>query len=64
MLKFLFKGAILSALFGALRVIKTTREGPRDWRLILMWVAWAATTAIAVGTVVQEAQESDDQLDY
>ena len=35
------------------------QSGPRDWRLLLTAVAWAATTAIAVGNVVEAANEND-----
>lgn len=56
MRKFLFSSTVISALFGALTVVKSTRQGPRDWRLALMWISWACTMAIAVGTVVKEAK--------
>ncbi|PJJ71283.1 hypothetical protein CLV46_0826 [Diaminobutyricimonas aerilata] len=64
MRKFLFNGAIISAIFGAFTTLQTTRKGPRDWRLLLMWVSWAATTAIAIGTVVKEATDNDRELEY
>lgn len=64
MRKFLFNGAILGAVFHAFSTIQTTRKGPRDWRLVLMWVSWAATTAIAIGTVVKEATDNDRELEY
>jgi hypothetical protein len=57
--KFLFNGAIISSAFSGLSLIKSLAAGPRDWRLLLTAVAWAATTAIAVGNVV-EAAKSDD----
>lgn len=57
MRKFVFNISVLSSLFGAVGLVRTTREGPRDWRLILMWVAWAINVAIAVGTVVEETKE-------
>ncbi|MFC0681346.1 hypothetical protein ACFFGH_26240 [Lysobacter korlensis] len=64
MRKILFNSAIISALIGAFNVIGVTRKGPRDWRLILMWISWAATTAIAVGTIVKQASDKDDQLEF
>ncbi len=64
MRKFLFNGAIISAIFGAVHVLGVTRKGPRDWRLILMWISWAATTAVAVGTIVKEANDDDTQLEF
>lgn len=57
MRKFLFNASVLSALFSAISVVQTTRRGPRDWRLVLMWVSWAASLAIAVGTVVEETKD-------
>ena len=38
-------------------MVQSTRRGPRDWRLILAWISWGLTVAIAVGTVVKESQE-------
>jgi hypothetical protein len=64
MRKIMFNGAIISALIGAFNVIQHTRKGPRDWRLILQWIAWAATTAVAVGTIVKEATDEDDELEF
>ncbi len=63
MRKFLFNGSMISAIFGAWGVIQTTRRGPRDWRLALMWVSWGISVAIAVGTVVQEAELTSAELD-
>jgi hypothetical protein len=64
MRKILFNTAIISALIGAFNVIQITRRGPRDWRLILQWISWAATTAVAVGTIVKQASENDDELEF
>lgn len=58
MRRFIFNTSILSALFGGFGVIKATASGPRDWRLILMWVSWGLAVAIAVGTVIKEADAS------
>lgn len=54
MRKFIFSGTMLSALFGGWSTMQATRRGPHDWRLILMWIAWGLTVAIAVGTVLKE----------
>jgi hypothetical protein len=56
--KFIFNSSIIGAVFGAYSVIQTTRRGPRDWRLILMWLGWGITVALAVGTVVQDDREA------
>jgi hypothetical protein len=52
--KFLFNGSVLSSIISGYSVLQTTRRGPRDWRLALTWVAWLATTIVAVGTVVED----------
>lgn len=60
MRKYILNSSILGALFGGVGVVQATRKGPRDWRLILMWVSWLATVAVAVGTVAEEAKESNE----
>ena len=57
--KFIFSGTMLSALFGGWSTVQATRKGPRDWRLALMWISWALTVAIAVGTVLKD-QDIDE----
>lgn len=57
MRKYILNASILGALFGGVGIVQATRKGPRDWRLILMWVSWLATVAVAVGTVAEEAKE-------
>ncbi|MCU1425595.1 MAG: hypothetical protein JWM51_1886 [Microbacteriaceae bacterium] len=58
MRKFIFNGSIISAIFGGFGTVQATRHGPRDWRLILMWISWGATLAIAIGTVIEQAHDS------
>lgn len=59
MRKFIFSGTVISALFGGISTVQATRNGPRDWRLILMWLSWGATLAIAIGTVVADANTNE-----
>ncbi len=61
--KFLFNTTLLSAIVGGWGTVQATRRGPRDWRLFLMWVSWGATVAIAVGTIVKEAQDGNELED-
>jgi len=61
--KFIFNTSILGALFSGVGVVKATTSGPRDWRLILMWVSWGLAVAIAVGTVIKEADASHELED-
>lgn len=60
MRKFLFNTSVLSALFGAVGAINASRRGPRDWRLILIWIGWASTVAVAVGTAIEDAKNAED----
>lgn len=57
MRKFIFSSSVISALFSGWSTLQMTRQGPRDWRLALMWVSWALSLAIAIGTVLDEANE-------
>jgi hypothetical protein len=57
MRKYLFNGNVLGAVTGAWGVIQATRKGPRDWRLVLMWISWALSVAIAIGTIAEEHAE-------
>lgn len=59
MRRFLFSGSVLSALFSGWGAVKATRSGPRDWRLILMWISWGLTLAIAIGTVIKESEHKE-----
>ena len=60
MRKFLFSTSVLGVLFNGIAVAKTTTQGPRDWRLILLWVSWAAALAIAIGNVVENTKDAED----
>ena len=60
MRKFILNTSVLSSVFGAYGVVQATRRGPRDWRLILMWISWAITVAIAVGTVVEKNRDAEE----
>jgi hypothetical protein len=59
--KYIFSGTFLSAVFGGLGALQTTRKGPRDWRLILMWISWGLSVAIAVGTVIEDTNNAEGE---
>ena len=61
MRKFILNTSVLSAVAGGWGVVQTTRKGPRDWRLVLMYVSWGIAVAIAVGTVIEQAKADDVQ---
>ncbi|MGV8876811.1 MAG: hypothetical protein ACOH1K_04815 [Rhodoglobus sp.] len=60
MRKYLLNGTLLSAIAGGWGTFQATRNGPRDWRLILMWISWGLAVAIAVGTIVKDVNGSDE----
>ena len=51
MRKYILSTSVLGAIFGGWSVLQQTRRGPRDWRIILMWVSWGLAVALAIGTV-------------
>lgn len=57
MRKFIFSSAMLGVVTGGWNALQATKHGPRDWRLVLLWVGWALSAAVAIGTVVKDAQE-------
>lgn len=59
MRKYLFSGAVIGAVFSGIGIVRATATGPRDWRLLLTWVAWAASLAIAIGTVAEETKQGE-----
>lgn len=63
MRKYLFSGTFISAVIGGVGTMQTTRKGPRDWRLILMWISWGLSVAIAVGTVIEQSKRAEDEDD-
>lgn len=60
MRKYLFSGTLLSAVFGGWGILQTTRKGPKDWRLVLMWISWGLSVAIAVGTVIEQSHDAKE----
>lgn len=61
--RFIFSTSILSALFGGWGVVQATRKGPRDWRLVLMWISWGIAVALAVGTVIEQSRAARELED-
>jgi hypothetical protein len=44
-------------------VARATQRGPRDWRLGLMWLGWGITVALAIGTVISQAEAAQELED-
>jgi hypothetical protein len=62
MRKFIFSTTVLGAVFGGWSTLQATKKGPRDWRIPWMWLSWALTVAVAVGTVQKKAEGDPREL--
>lgn len=60
MRKFIFNTAMIGVIVGGWNTLQATRNGPRDWRLLLLWAGWALSAAVAIGTVIDESHERAD----
>lgn len=56
MRKYLFNAGVISALMSVLTVRKATKEGPKDWRLGLLWASWGIGVLLALGAVKQREE--------
>lgn len=61
MRKYLFNGAVITAAIGLWTTIKSSKDGPRDWRIPLMWINAGISLALAVGAVLQESREASER---
>lgn len=59
MRKFVFNTSVIGAVVGVFPIVQATRKGQRDWRLALLWLGWALTVAVAVGTVAKDSRALD-----
>ncbi len=59
MRKFFFNASVLGALFGGVTALRATLRGPRDWRLILVWLGWIISVVLAVAEVAEQAREEE-----
>ncbi|MBK5239367.1 MAG: hypothetical protein JJE28_09720, partial [Actinomycetales bacterium] len=51
--------SVLGAIFGGITALRETIRGPRDWRVILIWIGWGISVALAVGAVVRAHEEAE-----
>ena len=58
--KYIFNTGVLTSAFSFLGLARTTRRGPHDWRLVLMWVSALVGLALAVGTVIEQSRDAED----
>lgn len=63
MRKYLLNTSLLGAVAGAWSVVKATKSGPRDWRLVLLWVSWGISVALAVGSIQEQTQQERAALE-
>ena len=64
MRKFLLTPGFWTSLFPVIGIARATKDGPRDWRLILMWVSWGISVALTVGTVLERSRQAElDELE-
>lgn len=61
MRKYLFNGAVISAAVGLWTTVQSSKNGPRDWRIPLMWINAGISLALAVGAVLQESREASER---
>lgn len=59
MRKFIFNGSVISTVFSGISAIQATRQGPRDWRLLLLWASWGISLALAIGSVIEESKNAE-----
>ena len=64
MRKFLFNASVLGALFGGVTALRATLRGPRDWRLILVWLGWAISLVLAIADVAEENKHAELEDEY
>lgn len=57
MRKFIFSTAMIGIVASGVNTLRATKKRPNDWRIALMWASWVLSAAIAVGDVVQDAEE-------
>jgi len=57
MRKFIFNSAMIGVIAGGWNTLQATRNGPRDWRLTMLWLGWALSAVVAVGNVIEDANK-------
>lgn len=57
MRKYLLNWGVVTTALGVISVIQTTRNAPRDWRVLLAWASWALSLAVVVTSVHDRSQE-------
>lgn len=63
MRKYLLNWGVVSTALGVISVIQTTRNGPRDWRVLLAWASWALSLTLVVVTVHDRSKELETDVE-
>jgi hypothetical protein len=50
---------MIGVIAGGWNTVQATRHGPRDWRLVMLWLGWALSAAVAIGTVIEDANNRE-----
>ncbi|MGN6197108.1 hypothetical protein [Humibacter sp.] len=61
MRKYLLNWGVVSTALGVVSVIQTTRNGSRDWRVLLAWASWALSLAVVVTSVHDHSKELESR---
>lgn len=56
MRKYLLNSGVLGSLFSGWGLFQATRDSKRDWRLVLLWLGWLCSVALACGVVAEDAE--------
>ena len=48
---------MIGVIAGGWNTVQATRHGPRDWRLVMLWLGWGLSAAVAIGTVIEDANK-------
>ena len=63
MRKYLLNWGVVSTALGVISVIQTTRNGPRDWRVLLAWASWTLSLTLVVVTVHDRSKELETDVE-
>jgi steroid 5-alpha reductase family enzyme len=57
MRKYLLNWGVLSTALGVVSVIQTTRQTPRDWRVLLLWASWTLSLVVVLTGVHDRSKD-------
>lgn len=63
MRKYVLNFTVISAFAGAITLIRTSKNAPRDWRLALLWIGWLVTVANAFAAVSERTEQKQAEAE-